>query len=293
MNYIQKLISSGHKDIEGPITPEHFALLGRNRYVLNYAEEELKKRHITYFKHLSAQHESESDLLRDFEVGLRIMVNPSDILHLNMLLKRWGIDKDNIYINDVKDPLFVLSRIDKYAIEKDHKAVLDALMAMDYTDQNIDFIKSIDCLDNYSKNKINQEECALIKEDIMIWRAHWNSFLHSQPGGQHSLTSFLGQVALGATQQSKQEGVALLTVHSAKGLEFEVVIVIGMTEGTFPDYRAKGTALQEEKRNMFVAITRSKRLLAVSYPKTRVMPWGSVRKQTPSRYLKEIGLIKN
>ena len=65
-----------------------------------------------------------------------------------------------------------------------------------------------------------------------------------------------------------------------------------MVEGTFPDYRARDSiALQEEKRNAFVAVTRSKRVLIFSYPKKKKMPWGDIRPQKPSRYLKELGLI--
>ena len=293
VNYIQNIISSGHGDIEGPITPERCALLGRNRYVLTQVENELKNRNIAYFKQLSAQHESESDLLRDFEVGLRIMVNPLDKLHINMLKKRWNINNEYIYSDNSSDPLIILSEIDKYASKKDQKAVLNALISMNYSEDNINFMNSLNYLDGYSKNKDNQEERALIKEDLKIWKNHWNTFLHSQPGGKHSLSTFLSQVALGTTQQPRQEGIALLTVHSAKGLEFDVVVIMGMTEGTFPDYRAKGPALQEEKRNMFVAITRSKRVLVLSYPKTRIMPWGSERTQRPSRYLKDLSLVNN
>ena len=94
--------------------------------------------------------------------------------------------------------------------------------------------------------------------------------------------------ALGATQQAAREGVALLTVHSSKGLEFDVVFVAGMAEGVFPDYRALGKAkeMAEEARNAFVAVTRSKRLLYLSYPRLRRMPWGDTKLQQPSRYLK-------
>ena len=99
-------------------------------------------------------------------------------------------------------------------------------------------------------------------------------------------------MALGTTQQPNREGIALLTVHSSKGLEFEVVFLVGMADGVFPDYRAKGNkvALAEERRNAFVAITRSKRLLFLSYGKTRRMPWGDVWQQQPSPYLAQIGL---
>ncbi len=291
INCIRKLISLGHKDIEGPITLERCAFLGRNRYALTCVENELKNQRMPYFKQLSAQHESESDLLRDFEVGLRILANPSDKLHINMLLKRWKISAENIVMDSTNDPEIILSNINKYVTDKDHSTVLSALILMNRNKHNLDFAKAMDYLDEYSKSKIDQEECALISEDIIIWRKHWDSFLRAQPGGQNSLSTFLGQVALGTTQQPRQEGVALLTVHSSKGLEFDVVVIVGMTEGTFPDYRAKGPALQEEKRNMFVAITRSRRVLLLSYPRTKVMPWGSVRKQKPSRYLIDLGLI--
>lgn len=92
--------------------------------------------------------------------------------------------------------------------------------------------------------------------------------------------------ALGATQQTARSGVALLTVHSSKGLEFDVVFVAGMVEGVFPDYRAKAKKeLEEESRNAFVAVTRSKRLLYLTFPRTRMMPWGDRRYQQPSRFL--------
>jgi DNA helicase-2/ATP-dependent DNA helicase PcrA len=98
--------------------------------------------------------------------------------------------------------------------------------------------------------------------------------------------------ALGATQKASREGVALLTVHSSKGLEFDVVFVAGMAEGTFPDYRATGgRELLEESRNAFVAVTRSKRLLYLTYPQNRQMPWGDSRRQKPSRFLSEAKLI--
>ena len=95
--------------------------------------------------------------------------------------------------------------------------------------------------------------------------------------------------ALGATQQAAREGVALLTVHSSKGLEFDVVFVVGMAEGVFPDYRAKTRKEQEEEsRNAFVAVTRSKRLLYLTWPRTRQMPWGDWRNQSPSRFLSSV-----
>lgn len=294
LDYIQNLINKGHRDIEGPITLERCALLGRTRYVLSTVEKELDGRQWPYYVQLSAQHESESDLLQDFELCLRLLSNSRDHLHLGMLLKRWNIREEDVLPlnNDANNGADLLATLKKRVSGKDQEAVLHAIKAMEWTEQDFNLSNAMDYLYSFAEDKESQEERALIMEDIKTWRKHWDSFLRSQSGGLHSLTSFLGQVALGTTQQPRQEGLALLTVHSAKGLEFDVVVVMGMAKGTFPDYRASGAALQEEKRNAFVAVTRSKRLLVLSYPKTKVMPWGDVWWQKPSQYLSDLGLIE-
>jgi DNA helicase-2/ATP-dependent DNA helicase PcrA len=67
-----------------------------------------------------------------------------------------------------------------------------------------------------------------------------------------------------------------------------------MSDGTFPDYRANKNSKTkaEEKRNAFVAVARSKRLLYLSYPQSKIMPWGSKRTQNPSPFLLDMGLIE-
>ena len=69
---------------------------------------------------------------------------------------------------------------------------------------------------------------------------------------------------------------------------FDVVFLMGMTEGTFPDYRAKTEKLLEEERNTaYVAITRAKRWLYITYPKMKMMPWGDSKNQTISRFISD------
>lgn len=73
-----------------------------------------------------------------------------------------------------------------------------------------------------------------------------------------------------------------VTAHMSKGLQYEVVFVVGLSEGTFPDYRAvsAGTKeMEQEKNNMFVAATRAKRLCYFTYPKLKKMPWGDTKIQ--------------
>ena len=101
-----------------------------------------------------------------------------------------------------------------------------------------------------------------IYDDTEVRTGEWDQYLRAGGGSAH-LAGFLSSLALGTTQLINADGVALLTVHSSKGLEFEVVFVAGMAEGIFPDYRAQGKTKEtaEERRNAFVAVTRSKRLI--------------------------------
>ncbi|MDR0426586.1 MAG: exodeoxyribonuclease V subunit gamma, partial [Clostridiales bacterium] len=91
----------------------------------------------------------------------------------------------------------------------------------------------------------------------------------------------------------KNNSVSLATIHSAKGLEFKVVFVVGLEEGTFPDSRkaADSAEGEEERRLMYVAITRARERLYLSYAKSRFR-YGVRAATMPSRFLTELGLIK-
>ncbi len=288
LDRLESLLTEGHPDVEGRVTLDRCALLGRTRYVLGAAEKGVKERNWPYYKQLSAQHESESDLLKDFELCLRLLANPRDRLHNEALLVRWKAAAAPTRAEpngDVNEMIEALQRA--AGTTQRHLVVVEALRAMSLSAEDFRFGLALDRLELSSKS-LDEEDRALVLQDIAVWRKHWDVFLRRETGGTHSLGSFLGQVALGSTQQPRHEGLALLTVHSAKGLEFDVLGIMGMAEGTFPDYRARGTELEEEKRNAFVAVTRSRRILIVSYPKTKRMPWGADRNQRPSRFLREI-----
>lgn len=291
VKYLSNLIHDGHKDIEGSVSLDRCAILGRNRYVFSAIEKVLNKENMKYYKHLSTQHRSESDLLLDFELCLRLKANPRDRLHLEALLKRWNLGSTSISDSSYGDSNVLFQVISANISKKKARKTLKAIEKLGQNENNVNFSLALDKLETFANTLDDDNERALILQDIKEWGRAWDHFLRSESGGEHRLASFLGQIALGATQQPRQDGLALLTVHSAKGLEFDIVVVIGMMEGVFPDYRASGPSLEEEKRNFFVATTRSKRLLCYSYSKTRIMPWRQSKNQRPSRYLKEIGLV--
>ena len=112
-----------------------------------------------------------------------------------------------------------------------------------------------------------------------------------------SLEDFLERVSLVAdadeipdTEEAEQAGVVtLMTLHTAKGLEFPVVFLTGMEDGTFPHLRSLGDAkeLEEERRLAYVGITRARERLHISRAAVR-SAWGAPQYNPPSRFLDEI-----
>jgi DNA helicase-2/ATP-dependent DNA helicase PcrA len=106
------------------------------------------------------------------------------------------------------------------------------------------------------------------------------------------LAAFLTHAALesGDNQaQAGQEAIQLMTVHSAKGLEFDCVFVSGLEEGLFPSERSmtENDGLEEERRLMYVAITRARKRLYLSYSQTRLLH-GQTRYNVRSRFFDEL-----
>ena len=106
------------------------------------------------------------------------------------------------------------------------------------------------------------------------------------------LPDFLSDVALLTDQDSEEDDTAkvtLMTVHAAKGLEFDTVFVVGMEEQLFPSMMAydSGRQMEEERRLLYVAITRAEKRCYLSYAKSRFR-YGKVEYGMPSRFLKDI-----
>ena len=109
---------------------------------------------------------------------------------------------------------------------------------------------------------------------------------------ENTLTDFLENLALVTDLDSVEEGqenVLLMTLHTAKGLEFPVVFMVGMEDGLFPSYKSIGeeAELEEERRLCYVGITRAKEYLCMSCAKSRTI-FGSTSYSMPSRFLTEV-----
>lgn len=113
-----------------------------------------------------------------------------------------------------------------------------------------------------------------------------------QRGPEASMEGFLEEVALISdldNYDNEADVVVLMTLHSAKGLEFPYVFLVGMEEGLFPSERSRYSEedIEEERRLCYVGITRAKRELMLSHAASRML-FGQTRHNPPSRFLQEI-----
>ena len=102
---------------------------------------------------------------------------------------------------------------------------------------------------------------------------------------------FLNAMILGSSEANEGSGVNLLSVHASKGLEFRDVYIVDLMDGRFPNLKLmnKGGSLEEERRLMYVAITRAKENLVLSYAKRDALKGIEYE---PSRFLYEAGLLR-
>ncbi|MEY2632604.1 MAG: hypothetical protein RIR00_1258 [Pseudomonadota bacterium] len=118
------------------------------------------------------------------------------------------------------------------------------------------------------------------------------SFVQQDESGGEALVAFLTHASLEAGEHQAGEGeeaVHLMTVHAAKGLEFDAVFISGLEQGLFPHENAASEAdgLEEERRLMYVAVTRARQRLYISHAQTRMLH-GQTRYCLPSLFLDEI-----
>ena len=281
---IEALMLNGHPDVEGQLSVDRMAVIARNKYVFSHLEKELSDRDVPFsFKKNSTGIENESDFMKVFELAIRILINKKDYIHLKQLKNVVG------FSNGISDNNSGISILREVLTQTNYESMLPALEVLNK--EVLNFSTALNCLENILSS-FDDDERYLVSMDIQQWRNHWSKFCMLVPKENRTLTSFRNQISLGKTRELEaNNGIALLTAHMSKGLQFDVVFIIGLSEGTFPDYRAVkagGSQLSQEMNNMYVAVTRAKRLCYMTYPAKKQMPWGDVKIQSASRYIKDI-----
>jgi len=266
-----------HNDIEGEITFDKISILARNKFVFKQIEELLTNKNIPfYYKSGNVGIKFSSPLMKIFDLFFRIRINPIDKLHQKKL-------EDILNVNDISNNDEI--NASKFPVAKRIKDIVNELSIENF------HLKIVALRFLFENENLQDDEKKMTIDELNDFSNQL--ILYKKQNVKPTIEGFKSAIALGLTNISnnKEIGVCLSTVHTMKGQESEIVFLIGMDDGTFPDYRAinkGGEELLQEKNNAYVAFTRAKRFLYVSYPKKRLMPWGDYKAREMSRFLKPL-----
>src|SRR3989339_463147 len=274
------LIEKNSSEIKGEITLKNMVVIARNRFVFRALEDKLKEHQIPFTLNKGERQVEPSSLFgKILDLAIRLKLNPKDWVDGKKLcaaLKispppRWGgPGLLNLFANSVRNADVPFPEI--------QANLLDAIQQLDLEQPNIpklvsDFKKLVEALvATQDFDKTRELERSL--QELGDFKKCWTTF--RQKGLGESLSAFRNAMALGQlAEEFNPSGLTLSTVHTMKGLEKDIVFLIGMCEGVFPDYRARSPKeLEEELNSAFVALTRSRRWIYITYPQNRLMPWG-------------------
>lgn len=281
-------------EIEGEISLNSMVVIARNRFVFQALEEELNVRQIAYYlKKQERQVEPSSVFGKVLDLAIRLRLNPKDWVDGKKLCEvleiappqAWGEDNQLTMLADS-------AMTSDISFAKLQASVMVAIQRLDTNQPNIlklctEFQESIQSLGAGAEGA-DASEIERSLQELAEFRRAWTTL--RQKGLGESLQAFLNAMALGQLATGFSTiGLTLSTVHTMKGLEKDIVFLIGMCEGVFPDYRASSEQeLEEERNNAFVAVTRARRWIYISYPQQRKMPWGAMKPQNPSRFVTEM-----
>ena len=301
LSSVQNLVQLGrHHEIEGPISIKNMVVIARTRFVFSKLEYALKEQGIEYNLKVGEREKSPVSLFgKVLDSAIRVKLNPSDWVDGKKLCQLIGIPAPSNWGSDD-----LLSRFRTNLMEEDGSTnnlfgdLLCEIEKLDIENPNIlkfeklfeTSLRDMAVAESDEKKGLEIDRSLV---ELQEFSDRWTRF--RKLGLGNTLSAFRNATALGKLNPDVSEsGLTLSTVHSMKGLEKDIAFLMGFCEGTFPDYRANTEEKIKEERNAaFVAVTRARRWLFVSYPQARMMPWGSTRSQKPSRFISEMALIQS
>ena len=282
-----------------------FAVLYRMNAQSRAIEDILRREDIPY-KIIGGLKFYERKEIKDIIAYLRLIYNPSDNLSLKRIINepKRGVGKTSIdNISKLSEELNIsmyeiiknaaeygLSRV--YANTREFIDQMQYLMSKKEELKISELVKETLNKTGYTKaleneNTVEAETRIQNLEEFLTVAIEFEEEV-----AENSLGEFLEGITLSSDidgMEDEEDSVTLMTLHSAKGLEFPVVFLVGMEEGIFPGYKAIGeqSELEEERRLCYVGITRAKNYLFLTCAKQRTI-FGSTTYNAPSRFLEEI-----
>ncbi len=286
-----------------------FSILYRSNFQSRLVEEALREAKIPY-RMLGGTSFYDREEIRDALAYLKVIHNPNDEVSLHRIINtpRRGIGKTSLmkaneYCQETHLPLFKVMRgARKYeGIPKDSAFTMEMFTGIISNYQQrfsnerlgtvfkdlLDEIGYIRFLETQSGDvKVRERRVMNVLELLVSVRKYSDKFPEA------NLQSFLERVTLFTQSdndpETKANQVSIMTLHSAKGLEFPFVFMVGMSEGVFPNNRAVEEGGEDEERRLcYVGITRAQQELTFSMAKSRIR-YGESIKQEPSRFLLNI-----
>ena len=227
---------------------------------------------------------------------LRLIINPHDDVSLRRVInvpKRGIGDK---YINDLdekarKQNISMFDAID----DAKGQAFKEIILKLQKDSEILSLTELIDKVLDVSGMKAELEADESLENELRLdnleeFKSITATF--EEKTGSNDISDFLEEISLVADieeHKSEDNAVTLMTLHSAKGLEFKVVFIVGMEDGIFPHQNSftEPGGLEEERRLCYVGITRAKEKLYLSNARKRML-YGKENLTVPSRFLKEI-----
>ena len=282
-----------------------FAILYRMNTQSRAIEEILRRESIPY-KIIGGLKFYERKEIKDIISYLRLIQNPSDNLSLKRIINepkrgigKTSLDKIEELSNNTGIPMYeIIKNAEQYGLNRvflnsrEFVNVIEELRTKKDNMKISDLIKETLKKSGYTKALENENT---IEAENRI--ENLDEFLtvaieFEDESADNKLSDFLEGITLSSdidNMEETEETVTLMTLHSAKGLEFPVVFLVGMEEGIFPGYKSIGEPkeLEEERRLCYVGITRAKEHLFLTCSKQRTI-FGSTSCNQVSRFLREI-----
>ena len=282
-----------------------FAILYRMNTQSRAIEEILRRESIPY-KIIGGLKFYERKEIKDIISYLRLIQNPSDNLSLKRIINepkrgigKTSLDKiEELSINSGVPMYEIIKNAEQYGLNRvflNSREFVNAIEELRAKKEDIkisDLIKETLKKSGYTQALENENT---IEAENRI--ENLDEFLtvaieFEDESADNKLSDFLEGITLSSdidNMEEAEETVTLMTLHSAKGLEFPVVFLVGMEEGIFPGYKSIGEPkeLEEERRLCYVGITRAKEHLFLTCSKQRTI-FGSTSCNQVSRFLREI-----
>lgn len=299
VNEIEKLVDEGY-------SYRDFAILYRTNAMSRILEEGFVRSKVPY-KVVGGLKFYDRKEVKDILAYLRVINNPVDSISLERIInvpkrgigdatidrvKQYGLERDmGLYssmleIENVEGlTKRAVNSIDKFISLMNHFISIKDDMKVS------DLIKEILEKTEYTK-ELKEEDTPESESRIENLNELYSAAVEFEENAEDkSLSAFLERVALVSDQDSINEngGIVLMTLHTAKGLEFPVVFIAGMEEGIFPhsSYQEDEDELEEERRLCYVGITRAKQQLYITCARQRLM-FGRTMFNSVSSFVEEI-----